>query len=409
MFLKDYFPDRTYTAMYLHRFIEALVCVLIFTYAGAYFLKIGLPLPLVLLFYGVEFGVRGFLSPFALVIFNRIGLIKTLGLVSLFRTLFCLGMYWSDGHLSAIFAVLFLFAIANSLYYSFADIIEAVYIQNQHRGRQYSVSLILQSLGSIIGFIAGGAILSHFSFLGIVILVFCGTTIGQLALVGIAHRMPYTKGQNQADIFRYFAGAEFREYLPLFFGEQMMIIANAVIVPLFIYTMVGEVDTFGGIMSLSFVLEAVISVAVGRWIDKRGQSATFSLAAFANVASSLAYMFCARTPLSATLVESFNKLAINTFYNGYATGVQQLICDKRHPVLLYCTCWQMALCFGELLVLPALALIAFYFGSAVFYVGFALNIIGCVTVMFVMGKQRPFLTKESALATDDEFPQVAAD
>jgi len=162
---ESYFADKNYGLIYAHHFLRNIANAAMYIFTGAYFLKLGMPLHFVLLFYGLEFGVRGFLCPFGLSFLNKVGIIKAQITVAIFLILFFVGISFSDQNLWIGFCSLFLAAISGAIYYPFMDVFEAIYIKdNYNRTKQLSMSLISGSLGRVVGAAGVGFLLSSYGF-----------------------------------------------------------------------------------------------------------------------------------------------------------------------------------------------------------------------------------------------------
>jgi type IV secretory pathway TrbD component len=71
------------------------------------------------------------------------------------------------------------------------------------------------------------------------------------------------------------------------------------------------------------------------------------------------------------------KTAFNIHDNSFIPHIHLRIREEKiDNILLFGTCWQMALCFGELLVLPIFGLMAYFIGMNVFYVSCATGCVG---------------------------------
>ena len=74
--MKEYFYKKEYKYMYLGWFSYSFAYTLIETYGTVMLYKNGMPLWLILLVYGLRFGITGFLTPLFITISSRFGVAK---------------------------------------------------------------------------------------------------------------------------------------------------------------------------------------------------------------------------------------------------------------------------------------------------------------------------------------------
>ncbi|MGB1540190.1 MAG: hypothetical protein ACPG80_04460, partial [Rickettsiales bacterium] len=151
-----------------------------------------------------------------------------------------------------------------------------------------------------------------------------------------------------------------------------MIIARRVMIPVFIFSIVGELDTLGYLVALALVVENICTLVSGHYTDRLGVARTVRFSTRAYGLAMLIYVFLAKTPFTLFLAESYQKTVSSVYDAAFASGMHRHAKDK-HPdrLMLFGAAWQMALCFGEILVLPLYALLAYFIGMNVFYLSCA--------------------------------------
>lgn len=377
--IKDnYFTSANYAGLYAHSFFRNTASSAMYIFTGAYFLKLGMPLPWVLLFYGLEFGVRGMLCPFGMAVFKKLGIIKSQSLSALLLLLFFVGLSFADQNLMIGFSSLLFAAMSGAIYYPFQDVIEAIYVKDDHnRAKQISLNIVMGSLGRIVGAAGVGYLITHHGFDWVLLMV-------SVALAGSI--LPFLRMTPHADISFHFTPKEtyqfllddrFREFWQPFFGQQLIIIIRAVMVPIFIYSVVGELDTLGYLIALTLMIEKICTLIAGHKTDKIGARKTIRFSLGAYTLAMLSYGFLAKTPLSIFFVESFHKTALNIFDSAFRSAIHNKArkTDGQN-ILLFGTGWQMGLCIGELVTLPIYALLSVFIGINVFYVACACAVVG---------------------------------
>ena len=194
-----------------------------------------MPLHFVLLFYGLEFGVRGFLCPFGLSFLNKVGIIKAQIIAAIFLILFFVGISFSDQNLWIGFFSLFLTAISGAIYYPFLNVFEAIYVRdNNNRAKQLSMSVVSGSLGKIGGAAGVGFLLSGFGFDAVLVFITVCLILSIIPFLWLKAHATHIPTIKPADVYGFIVQDEFKSLWKPFFGEQLTIIVRTVMVPIFI-------------------------------------------------------------------------------------------------------------------------------------------------------------------------------
>ncbi len=375
---KNYFQNRNYPLIYAHHFLHNIVTAAMYIFTGAYFLKLGMPLHFVLLFYGLEFGIRGLLCPFGLAFLNKIGLIKAQFVSALFLILFFIGISFSEQNLIIGFSSLLLAAIGGAIYYPFLDVLEALYIdENKNRTKQISLGLVFGSLGKVVGAVTVGLLLSKFGFNSVLIFASIASALSVLPFIWMQDKNKQNLEIKPVDIYKFLIDDKFKPLWKPFFGEQLVIIVRAVMVPIFIYSIIGKMDVLGYLIAIAFVGEKILTLIAGHYTDKLGVSKAIRFSTISHPLAMSFYIFLAKTPFTIFLAESLHKTVLNIYGSAFRSGIHTHI-RSNYPnnIMLFGTGWQMALCFGELLVLPLYALLSYFIGINIFYVSCVIASIG---------------------------------
>lgn len=369
---RNYFLSNSYALVYAHHFFRNISSSAMYIFTGAYFLKLGMPLHFVLLFYGLEFGVRGLLCPFGLTFFKKVGLIKAQVVSAFFLVLFFIGISFAEDNLSIGFFSLFLAAISGAIYYPFLDVLEALYIEDDHnRTKQLSMSIVLGAVGRVLGAAGVGFLITYHGFNSVVILVSITLLLSIVPFLLMDDKTKNMKSVKPLEVYQYLTDENFKPFWLPFFGTQLLIIVRAVIVPIFIFTIVGELDSLGYLIALALILEKFLTLMAGHYTDKLGQLKTISFLSYSYPVAMGIFIFFAKTPLTIFFAQSFHQTLNNIYTSAFNSFTHQSVRNNLgNKALLFGAAWQMSLCFGELLVLPLYGLLAYFIGTNVFYVTF---------------------------------------
>lgn len=364
-----------------------------YVFTGAYFLQLGMPLHFILLFYGLEFGLRGFICPLGTKILHRLGLIKGLSLSVISRILFFIGLSLAEDNLYLGFGSLVFASLAGGIYNPFVAIVEAIYIKEDHnRGKQISLGIIMQSLGAIIGSAGVGFIMVHIGFFAVVILVaIC--QISSLFCLAPLKKQEMPKSISQKDVYKFLFSKDLKVLRRICFGEQFIIIFSYVVVPLFIYNVVGSLDHLGYLIAISILLEKLFTLYAGHSVDKYSPIRSMSFATKSYLLVLSAYVFLPKSALSILFAETSNKIVRNLQRSSIRATIHRYV-RQHYPnkILSFGAIWEMAFCFCELVALPLLALAAYFIGINVFYVSCALAAFG----ILIINKNLKLLSEQNA-------------
>jgi MFS family permease len=373
--LASYFPDKNYNLLYLHVFGDRIGNRLLELFTGVFFYYLGMPLPFILLFFGLEFGLRGALCPLAPVLASRIGVRKTMALSYLFLLVFFFVVYLS--HVSLILGFFsFIFqAISRGMYYPCVDTLHSVLVRNGTRGKQYTLEIVWTIVaGAIAVGIGSEVLLSAFVPAAIAIAV-----VLALAVIPVffMDALDFSSEITFVSAYKYLASLEWRENLLPIGAESLAIIANVIVAPVFIFTLVKTSSSFSSVILIGLLIEAVAVLIYGRMIDARGNKRTLGAASLIQTVGNIGYASAALLTSFLPFINGFNNIAWDLFSSNFNTRIQQKAHKYSHP-LLFNTASQMTLCFVEIVVLSIFALIAWYFGTAAFVIIFASSIVGLV-------------------------------
>jgi len=350
-----------------------------YIFTGAYFYELGMPLHFILLFYGLEFGLRGALCPFGLSFFQKVGVIKAFFTASFFLILFFVGISFSEDSLIIGFSSLILAAISGAIYYPILDVLEAIYItDDKNRTKQISMGIIAGSFGRVIGAAVAGFLLTHSGFDSVVVLVSLALILSTLPFFILPEPTTNMRSvERSLDVYKFLLDDNFKKLHVPFFGLQLTIIVRAVMIPLFIFTIVEQMDHLGYLIALTLIIEKIFTLFAGHYTDKFGTQKTTHISLWTYTSAMGAYIFLAKSPLSIFFIESYYKIVNNIYDSAVRSGFHSYARKHyKNDVLLFGAGWQMSLCFGELFVLPLYGLLAYFIGLNIFYVAFALGIIG---------------------------------
>jgi len=367
----EYFPNRNYTSIYLFSIADGLADKFIEIFSGAFLYSLGMPLPLVLLYYGLEFGIMGAFTPLGPMLVARWGVIKSFTLSYVFMILYFASLVLATKSLWIGFFGFIFYGLARAINHPSIDGLRSALVSNTDRGKQYSLETVLKALAAIAAAALGVLLGSH---IGIVAIIFILSCVMAVSSFSILREFPRPQQVTFAEPYKYLFSNSYRENLLPIAGQALAIIAIGNIAPLLIFLVVGNFKILGLVVALSVVLDMLVVIFYGRAIDKsldKKSSATAGLQGL----GMLGYIFLVKSPISAFIINSYNRISWNIYNSSYSTRLDRKGLKTSQP-FMFGAAHEMNLCFVEVVVLSLFAYIAYLFGKNIFAIVFLSSIIG---------------------------------
>lgn len=374
--MKEYFYKKEYKYMYLAKVSYSLGNALIETFGTVMLYKNGIPIWLILLIYGLRFGITGICTPLFVTISSKVGIAKCVLLSNIFSIISAYMML--DG--SNIYRNIVIFILAMGLMgisNPTGDALSSKYVETEHRGRYNSFLGISKILGTAIasGLVAWGVITDNQIVLFSMIAIF-------FLLEFIFIQMIDYKVENNTSAFKasmkYILKSKSR--YKMIYALRTNHIIERQFVPLYLYLVLKDFQLFSSIMIVSLFLQVLTVALIGKYSDK-------------NIARANHLVTIIKTMITAVflvtknkVIISFNKTLNDNFEKVYETSIQtsiqNIIKESKENNELLSAVGQMSLCFTEVMVFAILAMVATFIGESVFYMIFVLSIISTIGINF---------------------------
>ena len=145
--MREYFYKKEYKYMYLSIFFYNFANALNQIFGTVMLYKVGLPIYLILLIYGIRFLITGLITPLFVTISNKIGVAKCILISNIFSIVNSYFMLNSK----SLYTNIIIFVIAMGLMglsNPFSDSLSSKYVKSKHRGRFNSLYIISKILGT---------------------------------------------------------------------------------------------------------------------------------------------------------------------------------------------------------------------------------------------------------------------
>lgn len=380
--MKEYFYKKEYKYMYLGSISYSFANALIETFGTVMLYKNGIPIWLILLIYGLRFGITGFCTPLFVSISSKLGIAKCILISNIFSIVSAYIMLdGSNLHRNIIVFILAMGFMGISNPYT--DALSSKYIDTVHRGRVNSLLNITNIAGRAIAscLIAWGVISNNTSILFIIIMI-----LFLLQYVFIK-KIDY-KVENKISAFRSSMKYIFKSKsrYKIIYALRANHIIERQFVPLYLFIALKDFSLFSSIVIMSLLLQVATISLIGKYSDKNISKAN-KLVTIIKASITGVFLFAKNKvtiSLNKTLSDNFEKV----YETSIQTSIQNIIKESKENNELLSVVGQMSLCFTEVIVFIILAILSSFIGEKVFIIIFALSIISTILINSNIKKEK---------------------
>ena len=372
--MKEYFYKPEYKYMYLANVSYSFANALSETFGTVMLYKSGIPIWLILLIYGLRFGITGFCTPLFVSISSRFSIAKCILISNIFSIISAYMML--DGTNIYRNIVIFILAMGfMGISNPSTDSLSSKYVETEHRGRYNSLinisKIIAVALASCL--VAWGVISDNNIILFTIIAIF-------FLLQYIFIRKIDYKVENKTNAFKasmkYIIKSKSR--YKIIYALRTSHIIERQYVPLYLFIAVKDFSVFSSIIIISLLLQIITVSLIGKYTDKNIVKAN-SLVTIIKVIITSVFLFAKNK-----VTIAFNKVLNDNFEKVYETSIntsiQNIIKESKEDNDLLSAVGQMSLCFTEVIVFALLAIISSFIGEKVFIIIFILSILSSIFI-----------------------------
>ena len=372
--MKEYFYKPEYKYMYLGNMSYSFANALIETFGTVMLYKSGVPIWLILLIYGLRFGITGLCTPLFVSISSRWGIAKCILISNIFSIVSAYMMLDATNIYRNI--VIFILAMGlMGLSNPATDALSSRYVETPHRGRYNSFinvsKIIATALASCL--VAWGVISNNNVILFTIITIFF--LLHYVFIRKIDYKVE-KKGNAFKESMRYIIKTKSR-YKTIYALRTSHIIER-LFVPLYLYIAVRDFSVFSSIIIISLLLQIITITLIGKYTDKNIGKANTLVTVIKVIITSI-FLFAKNK-----VTIAFNKTLSDNFEKVYETSIntsiQNIIKESEEDNDLLAAVGQMSLCFTEVIVFALLAIISSFIGEKVFIIIFILSIISSIFI-----------------------------
>ncbi len=386
--MKEYFYKKEYKYMYLSTMSYNFANTLIGTFGTVMLYKNGIPIWLILLIYGLRFGITGFTTPLFVTISSKLGIAKCI-LISNIFSIICAYMMLNGSDLYKNIVIFILSMGFMGLSNPSSDSLSSKYVDTEHRGRYNSFINISKILGTALAscLVAWSVITENNIILFSIITIF-------FVLQYIFIKKIDYKVENKTSVFK-----ETMKYIFKSKSRYKIIYAlttNQIIekqfAPLYLYIVLKNFSVFSSIVIVSLLLQIITITLIGKYSDKNLSKAN-NLVSIIKATISGIYLF-ARNKVMISLNNTLSDNFAKVYETSIQTSIQNIIKDSKEDNDLLSAVGQMSLCFTEIVIFIILAILSNFIGEKIFYIIFILSMLSTILININIKQSRSNLSNE---------------
>lgn len=372
--MKEYFYKKEYKYMYLSKLSYSLGKALIEGFGTVMLYKNGIPIWLILLIYGIRFGIMGFTTPLFISISSRFGIAKCILISNIFSILSSFMILEGTNLYSNILIFIVVMGL-NGLSNPSSDALSSRYVETKHRGRYNSLLNISNLLGTALSscLVAWGVITNNNMILFVFITFFF---LLQYVFIKQIDYKPENKSNAFKATMKYILKSKSK--YKVIYALRTNHILERLFVSLYLYIMIEDFKLFSSITIISLLLQVLTIILIGKYSDKNINKSNNLVTIIKATITGIFLITKNKVIISVnkTLNDNFQKV----YETSTQTSIQNIIKESKEDNELLSAVGQMTLCFTEIIIFGILALISKFIGEKIFIIIFILSIISTILI-----------------------------
>lgn len=372
--MKEFFYKKEYKYIYLSKFCFCFANTLIGTFGTVMLYRDGMPIWLILMIYGLRFGITGLCTPIFMNISSKFGIAKVILISNVFSFLSSYMMLVTD-NLSNKIIIFIIFMGLMGLSNPSEDALSSKYVTTETRGR-FNARL---NISKIIG--------TAFSSLIVAGTVIYNNKIILLTIIGIFFILDFiftskidykTKSSESAfkETFEYIK--KNKSKYKLIYALKTNHIIESLFIPLYLYIILKDFKFFSTVIIVSLLFQIITITFIGKYTDKNIKKSNSLVSIIKTIITSI-FLFIKNKyiiSINKTLSDNFNKV----YETSIQTSIQNIIKKSKEDPALLSSVGQMTLCFAEVIVFGMLVILAFFIKEKVLLIIFIFSIVSTILI-----------------------------
>ena len=263
--LNNYFADKNYALLYGQNAFKGAAFLTMGLFIGGWLYELGMELHWIILYQAANFTLMGLVSPFGSYLAGRFGITLTFGLSFICYFLSLIFLSFAADNVSFILLGLVFSGLANGFQNPPDMVLHAVYVQNQNRGRAFSIVNCITTLMTLLSVLGSGWLADSFGLLAV---SFICSFFWICSLLCLANMEDLLKGSGEVNIRKTYGevlAKENRTLLGLSLGFQFLIIGSFTFIPVVLYISTESFQDVSIVAAMAIVAQMIILIIHGIW------------------------------------------------------------------------------------------------------------------------------------------------
>lgn len=372
--MKECICKREYVFLYLTKFCFSVANTLIDVFGAVMLYKNGMELYLILLVYGIRFGIMGLCTPLFLTISKKFGIGICALLANILRVI---GSYMIlTGDYNHIIVFILVMSLPGAISNPIEDAMSSKYVKEEHRGKYNSILNVVRILGQAFAsiMVAYGVINNNYYMIYLITIIFFFLDFLFTSLVSYKPNIEQHSVLKQTIQYCMHKKSVFKK---IYFLRTFHIIER-LFMPLYVYIMLEDFQLFSAVMIISLIIQIVPVIIIGITTDKNIKK-TNGIVSILKIIISAIFIF-----VKNKFIISFNKTVNDNLEKIYETNVQasiqNIITKSQENNTLLSAIGQMILCITECVVFIGFSLMTTVIHIEIFKIIFVLSIIATIAI-----------------------------
>ncbi len=379
--MKEYFYKREYVFLYLAKFLYAFADSFMEIFGVVMLYKNGMSLPMILLVYGLRFGIMGICSPLFLKISHRFGVASCALIANALRVIGTAMILQSQ--LNHLILFLIVISLPGALSNPLEDALSSKYVKTEHRGRYNSIRNVARILGQFFASVVVGWGVVTGNNLLLILMVSIFFLLDYLCTAFVDYKPELPTENVLKKTIQYIV--KYKSNLKIVYSFRTAHIIERQFTPLYLYLALQNFVAFSTVLSISLLIRIVTVMIAGKCTDKNMKKTNKVVSIIKMFITSM-YLFGKNKFMIAvnkTVSDNFEKV----YETSIQTSIQNMIQKEKEEDTVLSTLGQMSLCFTEVIVFLILSFFSLFLQEKIFYVIFVLSILATMSIYLKIRKE----------------------
>ena len=378
--MKEYFYTKEYLYLYLLNFCYTIANSFVSIFGTVMLYKNGMPIYMILLVYGLRFGLMGLLSPLFITVSRKYGIVSCSILANILRI--TTSYIVLSGNYSTLVLLVIVMSLSGALSNPIGDTIVSKYVLREHRGKYNSIvniiKILAETFASII--VAWSVLTENDNPIYIMIIVFFA--LDCLFTYFISYKPQMESSSAFKDSLRYIINT--KSIFKTIYSLRTFHIIERLFLPLYVYIAIADFKLFSIVVIVSIIIQVIPVFITGIITDRNVKKANNIISILKLMITSI--FLVAKSKVTISLNKTLNDNLAKVYETTVQTSIQNIMVQTDGDNAFLSTVGQMALCFTEIITFTLLSVLARFIGVEVFKIIFVLSIFATITICFKINR-----------------------